>query len=582
MRTRKELKEEAKKNVKTHIIIYIIICAIAAFIGAEFKGTLFATEANENNTFSAIATSLIEEGFDKTKEKIDNTIKEYQNNESKVLGRTNGVFAVTINAISTGSFFMVGVSAIKNIVGSPTVGISIGIGISVILYFLYWFYIVNIYNVLSRRMFMEGRTYRKVPFRRIFYLSSTKCWNKVSKAMFFKELYEFFWALTIIGGIIKHYSYLMVPYILAENPNMNSKQAITLSRKMMDGHKWEAFKLDLSFIGWNILGMFTWGILNLVFTNPYQVATFSEFYNELRKESIEKNIENSNLLNDTFLYEKADEELINKEYEDVIEIINQEDYKFEKKKGIQYRLKEFFGIHNYTEEEKQYEKQQMKEFVKDEYSEVISKDEYPFRLFTIEHKEKKKRIQKLNYLRRYSLISIIYIFFIISFIGWLWEVMLYLINEGIFVNRGTMHGPWLPIYGGGSVLILLGLSKFRKKPLTQFILAVILCGILEYFTAWILETMHNGQKWWDYSGYFINLHGRICAEGLLTFGFGGLAMVYFIAPAIDNFLRDKGKKILTIVAILLITLFSFDAIFSGKNPNTGRGINDYEVIKEDM
>ena len=262
MRTRKELKEEAKKNVKTHIIIYIIICAIAAFIGAEFKGTLFATEANENNTFSAIATSLIEEGFDKTKEKIDNTIKEYQNNESKVLGRTNGVFAVTINAISTGSFFMVGVSAIKNIVGSPTVGISIGIGISVILYFLYWFYIVNIYNVLSRRMFMEGRTYRKVPFRRIFYLSSTKCWNKVSKAMFFKELYEFFWALTIIGGIIKHYSYLMVPYILAENPNMNSKQAITLSRKMMDGHKWEAFKLDLSFIGWNILGMFTWGILN--------------------------------------------------------------------------------------------------------------------------------------------------------------------------------------------------------------------------------------------------------------------------------------------------------------------------------
>lgn len=581
MRTRKELKEEAKKNVKTHIIIYIIICAIAAFIGAEFKGTLFATEANENNTLSAIATSLIEEGFDKTKEKIDNTIKEYQNNESKVLGRTNGVFAVTINAISTGSFFMVGVSAIKNIVGSPTVGISIGIGISVILYFLYWFYIVNIYNVLSRRMFMEGRTYRKVPFRRIFYLSSTKCWNKVSKAMFFKELYEFFWALTIIGGIIKHYSYLMVPYILAENPNMNSKQAITLSRKMMDGHKWEAFKLDFSFIGWNILGMFTWGILNLVFTNPYQVATFSEFYNELRKESIEKNIENSNLLNDTFLYEKADEELINKEYEDVIEIINQEDYKFEKKKGIQYRLKEFFGIHNYTEEEKQYEKQQMKEFVKDEYSEVISKDEYPFRLFTIEHKEKKKRIQKLNYLRRYSLISIIYIFFIISFIGWLWEVMLYLINEGIFVNRGTMHGPWLPIYGGGSVLILLGLSKFRKKPLTQFILAVILCGILEYFTAWLLETMHNGQKWWDYSGYFINLHGRICAEGLLTFGFGGLAMVYFIAPAIDNFLRDKGKKILTIVAILLITLFSFDAIYSGKNPNTGRGINDYEIVNED-
>ena len=262
----------------------------------------------------------LKNGFENTKEKIDNSMQEAQNNETEILGRTNGVFAVTINAISTGSIFMVGVSAIKNIAGSHTIGIAIGIGISMVVYFLYWFYIVNIYSVLSRRMFMEGRTYKKVPFKRLFYLSQTKCWNNVSKTMFLKDLFEFFWSMTIIGGIIKRYSYFMVPYILAENPNIHSKQAITLSRKMMNGHKWEAFKLDFSFIGWDILGMFTWGIVNLVFTNPYQVATFSEFYNELRKEAKEKNIENSNLLNDTFLYEKANEELINNEYSEVIEM----------------------------------------------------------------------------------------------------------------------------------------------------------------------------------------------------------------------------------------------------------------------
>ncbi|MBR3249637.1 MAG: DUF975 family protein [Clostridia bacterium] len=577
MKTRKELKKEAKNNVKNHIIFFIIVCAIAAFIGSEFKGSLLISLVGQDSSFDNVMNSILENGVEETKKKIDDYIIKQKDNETQMLGRTNGVFASSLNAISSGSLYMIGFTVFKNVTNSPTVILAVTIIIALLIYFIFWYYIVNVYQIVLRRLLLEGRTYKKIPFRRITYLSRVKKLNRASKTMFIAWLYQRLWDLTIIGGIIKHYSYLMVPYIIAENPSLNSKQAITLSRNMMNGYKFEAFKLDLSFIGWNLLGMLTFGISAIAFSNPYEIATFTEFYAELRKIAKENQIENAELLNDTFLYELADIELINKEYADIIEIINQEDYKFENYTGFKHILHDFFGIHSYTEEEKLYEKQQLKEFVVDEYTPVIEKQTYPFRLFTIKPKDKKHRIESLNYLRHYSLISIICMFFIISFFGWLWEVVLYLINEGIFVNRGTLQGPWLPIYGGGSILILLCLNKYRKNVLLQFTLAVILCGILEYFTSVILEATHNGIRWWDYSGYFLNLHGRICAEGLLTFGFGGLAMVYFVAPAIDNKIREMNKKVLGVIAIVLIAVYGADMVYSAKNPNTGRGINDYNV-----
>ena len=577
MKTIKELKQEARINLKKHIILFIIVCAIAAFMGAEFRGSLFFSLASQGNSFDQVISSIMENGVEKTKEKIDGYIIEKKDNETKMFGRSNGVFASSLNAISSGSLYMIGFSVLKNITNSPSMILAFTIIIALAIYFVFWYYIVNTYQIVLRRAFLEGRMYKKVPFRRIIYLSRVKKWERASRTMLVTWIYQSLWDLTIIGGIIKHYSYLMVPYIVAENPSLNSKEAITLSRKMMDGHKFEAFKIEISFIGWIILGIITFGISAIAFSNAYEVATFVEYYVELRKLAKERKIENAELLNDKYLYEFADIELINTEYADVIEIMNQEDYTFEKNTGFKYIIHEFFGIHSYTEDEKLYEKQQLKEFVVDEYTPVLEKETYPFRLFTIKPKEKKHRIESLNYLRHYSFISIIFMFFIISFLGWLWEVVLYLINEGIFVNRGTLHGPWLPIYGGGSILILLCLNKYRKNVLLQFVLAVVLCGVLEYFTSVLLEVTHNGIRWWDYSGYFLNLHGRICAEGLLTFGFGGLAMVYFVAPTIDNRIRKLNKKVLSVIAIILISVYAVDMVYSAKKPNTGRGINDYKV-----
>ena len=100
--------------------------------------------------------------------------------------------------------------------------------------------------------------------------------------MFLKELKIVLWSLLfVIPGIIKAYEYLMVPYILAENPNIDSKRAFQMSRDMMKGEKWDTFVLELSFLGWTLLGVLACGIGSL-FVAPYMQATFTELYEVLK------------------------------------------------------------------------------------------------------------------------------------------------------------------------------------------------------------------------------------------------------------------------------------------------------------
>lgn len=82
---------------------------------------------------------------------------------------------------------------------------------------------------------------------------------------------------------------MLVPYIIAENPDMKANEAITLSRKMMKGYKWRAFLYGLSFIGWTVIGMATLGVVGVLFVNPYKAAFYAEFYANVRAVYLEKN-----------------------------------------------------------------------------------------------------------------------------------------------------------------------------------------------------------------------------------------------------------------------------------------------------
>ena len=200
---------------------------------------------------------------------------------------------------------------------------------------------------------------------------------------------------------------------------------------------------------------------------------------------------------------------------------------------------------------------------------------YPVRLYPIPEENRRMLVQSLNYMRHYTIWSLMAIFLAMSFVGWMWEVSLHLISDGVFVNRGALHGPWLPIYGTGSVLMLTVLYRLRKKPVVEFVSTVVMCGFLEYMTSYVMEIVNDGVKWWDYSGYFLNLNGRICAEGLLVFGVGGLAIVYLVAPVIDEILSRLNEKKVAAVCAALMIAFTGDAVYSHFHPNMGDGITNY-------
>ena len=114
----------------------------------------------------------------------------------------------------------------------------------------------------------------------------------------------------------------------------------------------------------------------------------------------------------------------------------------------------------------------------------------------------------------------IFFFFTGSVCGYVWEVLIFLVKEGTFRNRGFLYGPWLPVYGIGAVLFSVILSprellpdssgKYKKNhPVTVFFLSALLGSGLELVIGWFLDLFWN-LRYWDYSGYFLDFRGYIC------------------------------------------------------------------------
>lgn len=115
-------------------------------------------------------------------------------------------------------------------------------------------------------------------------------YSGIVSAMLLREVFTFLWTLLlIIPGIVKSYSYSMVPYILGNNPNIGARRAIELSKEMTYGHKFDMFVLDLSFLGWYLLGALALGI-GVLFVMPYDNATHAELYLVLRQRALERNM----------------------------------------------------------------------------------------------------------------------------------------------------------------------------------------------------------------------------------------------------------------------------------------------------
>lgn len=155
----------------------------------------------------------------------------------------------------------------------------------------------------------------------------------------------------------------------------------------------------------------------------------------------------------------------------------------------------------------------------------------------------------------------IIIFFIYSVLGYICEVINCWIVSKKLKDRGFLLGPYCPIYGVGAVLLTLLLTKYKNDFLILFSTSILICGILEYFTSYLLEKIFN-MRWWDYSKRKLNINGRVCLETLMLFGIGSIIIIQFINPLLINLISKININIIHILAFIISSIIIIDLIIS--------------------
>lgn len=159
--------------------------------------------------------------------------------------------------------------------------------------------------------------------------------------------------------------------------------------------------------------------------------------------------------------------------------------------------------------------------------------------------------------------SIVYyflLFMIYSIIGWIVETVFVALNSKKLVNRGFFMGPYCPIYGIGSVLIVVLLKGFQNNILVLFILATVICSVVEYLISYMMEKIFKA-RWWDYSHLPFNINGRIYLGNTILFGIGGVIISRF-NPYLSSFILSIPSNIAYIVFCVLVASFGIDMLIS--------------------
>ena len=225
----KELKTKGRAVLKTNYRLYVGIVLISAFLGVEYASNLELTKLG-NGYWNKINTFVNSFGG---KGAPDNS---------------RGVFASMLTALKRSSIFDIIGQSIGSMFKADDTKVMIGILVSAILALGFYFLVQSVYKVPMRRIFLEGRVYEKTDIRRLLFLNACGKYFKVAVSLIYCEIILTLWWLTIIGGIYKSFQYNMVPYILAENPDIGGKKAIQMSKEMMKGHVFELFKLEFHIV----------------------------------------------------------------------------------------------------------------------------------------------------------------------------------------------------------------------------------------------------------------------------------------------------------------------------------------------
>lgn len=137
------------------------------------------------------------------------------------------------------------------------------------------------------------------------------------------------------------------------------------------------------------------------------------------------------------------------------------------------------------------------------------------------------------------------------------------IKKKRFVNRGFLIGPYCPIYGVGVILITILLKKYNDDVLATFFMSILICGVLEYMTSYIMEKIFKA-RWWDYSNNKFNINGRICLETLIPFGIAGTFIIYIANPFFLKYIEMIPDIVMHICTTIFLILYIIDIIVSFK------------------
>ena len=153
------------------------------------------------------------------------------------------------------------------------------------------------------------------------------------------------------------------------------------------------------------------------------------------------------------------------------------------------------------------------------------------------------------------------LFFFYCFCGWVWESCYVSLRQHRWVNRGFLHGPLLPIYGSGAIIILFATLPVENDLRLVWLLGMLAATVLEYVTGAVMERLFQ-VRYWDYSKQKFNLNGHICLTSSIAWGFFSILLVRFIHPPIGRLLADVPAWLVDPLALVLTAVFTVDVVQS--------------------
>lgn len=518
---RKALKKKTRTMMKQTYWRMVSVCFLAAMlaglypVSATFLGSqasLPSLERNMTAPFSAEITNS-EVISDLARRLFKGTfISDFFHSPLS----TAADVAIELGTTSSSAFFSI-LRAVNNFFIENWDISTLILIIGVLLSLLYQIFISNLLNIGEKRFFLENHSYRQTLTSKIFFLYKLRCIKHPAWVMFCRAVLQVLWSLTIVGGIIKYYEYWMIPYILAENPKISRKDAFFLTKQLMRHNKYKLFLLHLSFAGWKILSLFTFGLLDFLFVNPYLTGTEAELYLNLRRNYILSRSPRYEHLNDSYLEHvpSEDELLISKAL-------------YDDSRGPYTQISYF------------------------------APEQYPVFLFSVQPPFKAVKASVKSD-RAYTFLSCVFLFHAFSILGWLCEMSVQLLANGTTEGLFSPLSPWMPVYGIFGTLILLVCRRFIHKPVLVFLLNFVFYSVLEFGMSWVAE-FSTGSQPWDYSGYSFNIDGRIYAGGSIAAALLGCAFLYYLAPRMtDHFMRLR-KFSRNAICVCLTLLFLADII----------------------